>query len=447
MRRIALVLLLALLLSLLSGCGRIFQADYYHETDYELPEQQEKPEPRDKVTVADRAALKRELLDMVYAGQSERRISFDPGYVGDSREDLEDACGTMHREDALWAYCVQNARFEISHIVTRDEADVHIDYAASALPVDAVLQLNYAAGLEKILREAMHSDSRRLVILIGNSTYSADAMAELVRKVYRADPGCAVVEPSADVYMYSGAGRQRLYDVELDYRLDDEELLSRREALDAVDSNSLLGEDRGAGMRALALAQALIEGCELSSLKSFNTAWDALVGGKADSEGLALAYVLLCRQQSLSCRIVYGQQNGRDHCWNIIELDGQHYHVDLSACRKQGIEHGFLLNDESMWAAYRWDTSSYELCAGTLNYWTLTGLEPEPSPEPSLPPELSGEPPEPGVSPEPGETPEPGESPEPGETPDPGSTPEPEESPAPEESPWPEEPSEPTPEG
>ena len=411
MRKTALLLLLCLLAGLLSGCGSVYRADYYHETDVAFPEPpQGDGSPAGTVSAANADELRAELLAMVYAGQSEGRISFDSGYAGDPRADLEAACGTMHREDALWAYCVQNARFEISHIVTHDEADLHIDYAESALPVGEVLQLNYAAGLEKILRGAMESDSRRLVILIGNSRYSADAMDDLVSAVYRADPACAAVAPQADVYMYSGAGRQRLYDIELDYRLDDEALHQRRAELAAFDSEALLGADRSSGMRALSLARYLTENCALTALSGHNSAWDALIAGQADSEGLALAYVLLCSQQNIPCQIVQGQRQRQEHFWNIIELEGQHYHVDLTACIRDGIETGFLLNDESMWTAYRWDTSSYAICAGSLDYWTLTGLERRTEPEAA--PEESPEPAE-----EPTETPvpsgEPEESPEP----------------------------------
>ena len=425
MRKTALVLLLCLLAGLLSGCGSVYKADYYHETDYAFPEQpQGDPSPQDKVTVADAAALRRELLDMVYAGQSDRRIAFDPGYEGDPRADLEAVCGTMHREDALWAYCVQNARFEVSHIVTHDEAEVWIEYAASALPVGEVLQLNYAAGLEKTLRAAMESDCRRLVILIGNSRYSADTMADLVRTVYRADPDCAAVEPKADVYMYSGAGRQRLYDIELDYRLDDETLRQRRAELAAFDSISLIGADRSSGMRALALASYLTDNCTLTEFSGHSSAWDALIAGEADSEGLALAYVILCGQQGIPCQLVQGQRERQEHFWNIIELDGEHYHVDLSACIRDGIGNGFLLNDESMWTSYRWDTSSYAICAGGLDYWTLTGLDrtpaqpeeqPEPAEEMAEPTEEPEETTEPAGEPE--EPPEPTEEPAPSEEP------------------------------
>lgn len=440
MRKTGLVLLLCLLAGLLGGCGRVYQADYYHESDYPLPgEKQESPSQSEKLTVKNYAELRQALLDMVYAGESERSIAFDSDYEGNSRADLEAACGTMHREDALWAYCVQNARYEVSRIVTHDEALLHVEYAASALPVSEVLQLNYAANLEKLLREAMESDARHLVILIGNSRYSADAMADLVSAVYRADPACAAAEPAADVYMYSGAGRQRLYDIELDYGLEDEVLQRRREELAAFDSGALLGDNLSDGMRALALAQFFVENCELSPLSSRGSAWDAMIGRKANPEGLALAYVQLCREQNIPCVIVSGQYQWREHFWNIIELGGQHYHVDLAACIRDGIENGFLLNDESMWAEYRWDTSSYAICAGPLDYWTLTGLQREPFLPPPV--ETQAPPPEseaPAITTQPEETPKPEASPEPEESTKPEASAEPEISPAPEETETPE---------
>lgn len=403
MKRIAGALLLCLLLCLLAGCGSLYASGYYHETDYSFPEQPgQDPSPREKVTVRNASELRSELLNMVYDGRSEGVIAFDPGYEGDARADLEAACGTMHREDALWAYRVQTAHYELSHIVTQEEAAIHVDYSASALPVDQIRQLSYSSSVESVIRSALQSDSRRLVVLIGNSSYSADAMAGAVSSVYRSDPACAAVEPTADVYMYSGSERQRLYDIGLDYSLDDMELARRREALSEIDSEEMLGADRSDGMRALSLCRWLSENCSVDEQPGHSTPYDALFGRRADSEGLALAYVLLCRQQGIPCRIVYGQLQWAEHCWNIIELEGQNYHVDVAACASGGMQAGFLLNDESMWTRYRWDTSAYEICAGNLNYWVLTGLSPDPEsteapeeteePEESLPPEETGAP-------------------------------------------------------
>ena len=359
---------------LLCGCGSIFQAEYYRETEYDSPEQAEQP-PKDKVTVKNRAELKSEVLALAYAGQDEGNIAFDPAYDGDAREDLEATCAMMHREDALWAYCVQSVRYEISHIVTNDVAKLRVEYAESARPVDEILQLNYATGLEKIMREAMEQGSSSAVILIAKSSYSADSMERLVSAVYRSNPLCSTVEPNADVHMYSGAGRQRLYEINFRYALSQEQLMERRGQLQRLNIERLLNtKEQDTPQAALTACRYLMENCVLSTDRTKNTAYDALIGGEANSEGLALAYMALCQQLKIPCRIVYGQRQWREHCWNIIDLEGQHYHVDMAACVENGAETGFLLNDESMWAHYRWDTSSYDICQGDLDYWKVSGL-------------------------------------------------------------------------
>lgn len=419
MKRAALCLTLLFAAVLLGGCSSLLAGDYYHETDYYVAAQDDKP-AQGSVTVKNAEELKKELLGMVYAAKSEGVIAFDPAYAGDIRADLEDACGTMHREDALWAYCVRSAHYEISHIVTHDEASVFVEYAESTLPADQILQLTYATGLNEIMAGAMEKGTRNLVILIERSSYSVDNMARLVRDVYRNDPSCSPVNPTVDVYMYSGAGRQRLYDIELDYRLDEETLQERRAALEAFDAQELLHDaEQTKPMAALEACQYLVDNCAFVNRSGSNTVYDALIAGEANSEGLALAYVELCHEIGVPCKIVYGQYLWRDHCWNIIELEGQHYHVDLTACIRDGVEHGFLLGDEQIWTEYRWDTSSYEQCGGPLNYRLLMGLGPEEEANPAEEPdEPAEEPDEPAEEPA-GESPAPSgeEKPEPEETP------------------------------
>ena len=122
---------------------------------------------------------------------------------------------------------------------------------------------------------------------------------------------------------------------------------------------------------ALAACIYLAENCVLSADGNENTAYSALIMGSADSEGLALAFVEMCHQLGVGCQIVYGQLSWRDHCWNIVQINGEYYHVDVSACISAGMEQGFLRSDESMWNSYRWDISSYPACNGPLTFWDL----------------------------------------------------------------------------
>ena len=129
-------------------------------------------------------------------------------------------------------------------------------------------------------------------------------------------------------------------------------------------------------LRALAACEYLLENCSYTE-SGQNDIYSALILGEANSEGMALAYVELCRQLDIPCQIVYGQRNWRSHCWNIIQLGGDSYHVDVSVCAEQGLESGFLLPDETMWGHYRWDISSYPPCRGKLSYTALIPPAPE----------------------------------------------------------------------
>ena len=75
----------------------------------------------------------------------------------------------------------------------------------------------------------------------------------------------------------------------------------------------------------------------------------------------------LCRQLGVDCRIVYGQRSWQDHCWNIVRVNGEYYHVD-AGLTDASVENNFLKPDQSFWENYRWDVASYPACTGSLTY-------------------------------------------------------------------------------
>lgn len=370
-RRLTAILLTAALAFSLCGCGSVFDKEYWAVSDY-VPPTQEKSDDTERITVRNFLSLKKSILDMVYMGATEGNIAFDPNYDGDALEDIEEACWQVRTQNALCAYCVVDITHETSKIVSYYETKIKISYAASAAPVSEIVQLPYVIGVEDILKNAMDNNQRRVVIFVNASSYSAARMANVVGEVYRTYPLCSAVEPKTDIYMYSGSALQRLYEINLDYGLSENELIRRKSQLKNLDVRNSVG---ATGMddlySAFAASAYLAEKCELSDQSLDNTVYSALIKNSANSEGLALAYVELCRQLGIECRIVCGQYAWKDHCWNIINIDGEYYHVDVSACIRSGMEYGFLRNDESMWTNYRWDTASYPSCTGNLTFYDI----------------------------------------------------------------------------
>ena len=98
--------------------------------------------------------------------------------------------------------------------------------------------------------------------------------------------------------------------------------------------------------------------------RGYDSAYSALSYGYAGSEGIALAYTELCRQLGIDCTVVYGQLDWADHCWNVIKLDGDYYHVDVTACIDGGIRdtHQILEADFPIFYKYRISNGSLGRC-------------------------------------------------------------------------------------
>ena len=351
----------------LCGCSGWFNKEYLSVKDY-VPPAQENYNSKDKINVRNFSGLRQALLRFAYAGESQGRIVFDASYDGDPLEDLASACRQVRTQDALCAYCVENIAYELNKIVTINEASVYISYSDVSESAGDIRHLSFSSGVDDIIREAFSTGTKKLVVLIGRSSYSAEDMAAAVTRVYREHPALVPKEPLASVNMYSGTGAQRLYEIGINYGMTAEEMNARTARLRAVDAFSDLDKtDMSEAQLAYAAYEYLTDNCSVSDDKNNNNAYAALVEGRANSEGLAFAYVELCRQLGVDCRIVYGQKDWQEHCWNIVRLDGSYYHVDVSAAITYGSGDGFLMNDEQAWSKYRWDVASYPKCAGELN--------------------------------------------------------------------------------
>ena len=371
----AAALLLAAFCLLLCGCGDFFDRDYLSVTDYEIPAQE--PPAEDSVTVRDLAELRQFLTGLLNDQASEGRIVFDSSYAGDINADIASACWQVRTQDAFFAYCVANISYDVSKLVNHYEARFTISYNEAGEDPDSIVRLQLTTGLAEQLRQAIAGGDSRLVVLIGRSSMTAEDVENLASKVYRENPIIEPREPRVTVNMLSGTGSQRLYEISFNYNLSDEELQQRRAELQALEPFAEAEQiPEGSAERALLACEYLLEHSSYSESAS-NDIYAALIGGEANSEGLALAYVELCRQLEVPCQVVYGQRNWRNCCWNIIQLEGKSYHVDVSACMTLGIDQGFLLPDETMWMLYRWDISSYPPCNGELRYADLRPMPEE----------------------------------------------------------------------
>ena len=377
-RRIAAFFLVLAAAFSLCGCGSVFDAEYVVETSFEpvLPVLETGP---DNTAVESPGEIKQVLLDMVTDGRSSHRMVFSPSYPGDVNNDMASAVWQARTQDALCAYCVENISYDVFRIVNHYEAVVSVLYGKAAEDRESIVLLPYAADAGDVLREAMACGQEALVLLIDRSSYSDEEMVEFARQIYREDPAIAPCEPEIHVNMIIGSDTQRLYDFSFSYPPSAKEFAERQAALSSL---SFFDDEDCASLseaqRALLACQTLLDCCRYTADAEKDSLYDALVGGEANSRGMACAYTALCRRLGLSCRMIVGQRHWEDHVWNLVEIDGMYYHVDTAACAVLGPESAFLLNDESAWGTYRWDYFAYPHSDGTLRYEEIPSWQTQP---------------------------------------------------------------------
>lgn len=376
MKRWLALLLCAALAAGLCGCGSIFDKEYVVEQPYVLSTGDPNAAAGVRISVSSFAQLKQALLNLVSEGKTEGSLVFDSAYDGDVTEDMASACWEVRSQDALCAYCVQNIAYELSKIVTYYEAKVTVSYSGAVMAPTEIQRLSYSTGIGEIVQSGMENGQKQMAILVDHSTYTAEQVENLVFQTYSQHPAIAPREPLTEVKILSGSGTQRLYEINLDFGVSAKELESARREMEELDPFAQLdSESMSEAQRALLAARYLTENCEWSPAEPEDSVYSALITGRAGDEGMAYAYVELCRRMGLNCSVIRGQKDWEDYCWNIVQIDGAWYHVDLGSCIQLSYEQGFLLRDEAIWSTHRWDTGTYPQCSGELNYLDLLEAE------------------------------------------------------------------------
>lgn len=370
---------LCLCLSLsLTGCAAMLERDYLSVTPHaRLPAAAD-----DSTTVW--VETYPELVDAIFSLVSEHRESGVirlRNWKGNVRQNLSDACDEVSHDDPLGAYAVDRIKPEFVRIATYYEATVSIDYRRTAEQVASVNTVAGSGAIRGELRDALTSFVPETAFRVNyfDQAQGDDYIPRLIRQAYYDSPAAALGLPEAVVNLYPESGQQRVVDVLFTYPEEPELLREKSQAL--TSAAQVLVDPYRTGLRNSALIpvlyRALREHTGLGEAQdaplpapsvSGSTAYAALVEGQADSEGLALAYKLLCDLAGVECTVVDGTLEGTPRFWTIVTVEQNvHRHVDPSRAE------GLLLTDTQMSeSGFVWDTQEYPSCGESLSETSTT---------------------------------------------------------------------------
>lgn len=138
-----------------------------------------------------------------------------------------------------------------------------------------------------------------------------------------------------DIQYYQGYKIAQAWEIEMvDYFLTDEEKRTLAAAQEMVDEAERYSQSPY--QTALNLHDGLVRRVTYESKggkedwDSRDTAVGALLNGRAECDGYADAFYLLCTLAGIPVGFQYGQADGGLHQWNLIFFDGWWYHVDVT---------------------------------------------------------------------------------------------------------------------
>ncbi len=275
-------------------------------------------------------------------------------YPGDVSADLTAACLEAVQEDPLGAYSVDYIKHDVNRILSYYEARLTLSYQRTAEEVGKIVSVTGSGAIKDELRETLSRFATDTTLRISYFAEDESYIHHLVALAYYSVPQAAFGLPDVTMSLYPESGIQRIVELKLTYPLEEEELLQKQEALMARVEELL---PKGMPATAREVYDLLVEQVELTREDGFSTAYAALMEGKADAQGLALAYQLLCDQAGLPCTVVLGNEESQQKFWNIVTTDQGSRHVDCSQPDRFG------LTDRQLFelGGYVWD-NSYPLC-------------------------------------------------------------------------------------
>lgn len=362
------------MLPALSGCSA-FQKEYVVVTDY-VDDSAVEDAPNFE-NVASYSQLRKALSSMVSERLENAVLRFNSSYSGDILKDLSTASWSIRAESALGAWCVERISYDVRRIVSYYEADVVIEYKRTFEEMASIVHLTGTLLLNETIQEALRQAQPRLILRLSSNTMDEDQALAAVQEAWFDDPTCSAVPPSADIQVYSGQSLEKIVDIYFSYDYSAQWLEQLRLSMEQA-ANTMLSAipDSVEASAALYAFTSLADACQydMEATDFGETAYGALVIGRANSLGYAQAYKLLCDRLEIPCQIISGRYNHDEHFWNIIELDGQYYHVDVSLAGYNSPERTFLRTDSDFWGPYWWLIDEYPPCDGTLTYAAVLRL-------------------------------------------------------------------------
>lgn len=355
MKRFGAMLLLVCIL--LSGCSTWLDGSYYSVKPHE---EKQEDFSSDIVAASSYSTLCRALTGMVHSGTTSGVISVKNYNQLVLARDMQYAVEDVKANDPIGAYAVEEVEFELGTKAGQPAIAVKISYYHDRAELQKIHQLEDMNQVKQDIGEALDNCDSGVVLYVEN--YQGLDCIQWVEDYSSLHVDRVMETPQVAVSIYPETGTSRVLELKFVYQNSRDSLRSMKEQvktiLDVVvaDAEMKDGEINKYKAALTALPRKLI-----SKDISLTPAYSLLMHGVGDSKALARVYSALCNRLGLNCITVTGTYQGKPRNWNILQIDGAYFHLDL--LRSLGTGDLRIMTDSQM-SGYVWDYAAYPVCSG-----------------------------------------------------------------------------------
>ncbi len=357
MKPAAIAWVLVLCLSL-SGCGSFLTGEYVWEQTHYIPPV---PDSGQDIAASDYEQLVGVLTDAIEEGKELLTVSVAQYDRNSLETDVDRAAASVRATNPVAAYAVSNIYWQIGTSAGETVLVVQVHYLHGQSEIKKILPVaDNAAALEAIA-SAMNNCDTSIVLRIASFVQED---FQLAIEAYALEKPQYVMEaPQVSINLYPERGVSRVVEIRFSYvngrdalRDMQQQVLTLFDA--SVNMVSMTGRQREKCNQLYAL---LVERFQKYTIEtSITPAYSLLLYGVGDSKAFATVFSAMCREAGLTAYVVGGTRSGNLWYWNIVQIDGIYYHVDL--LRSKGEGNLRLLTDSIINEGYVWDFSAYPVC-------------------------------------------------------------------------------------
>lgn len=293
---------------------------------------------------------------------TEQGVIYVRNYSGDIAADLEETIHYATHEDPIGAYAVDYVDAELNGNGEEGSVNMSIVFRRSAAEIDAIVTVSSNTGAYDRIRQALSAFDVSLTLRIRN--YQEADFARYIYDYCLDHPAIVPVIPNLSAQVYPEEGESRILELHFAYPVAREELRLIQSEVQTIwnSASSYVRSGKNAQEQAQLLCRFLSTRFSYSITDTFPQmpAYELLCRGKAHSYSFASVFYAQCLSVGLDCELVSGSRNDAPHYWNLLQIDGQYYHIDLLRSLEQGQTELLLLtSQELIQEGYSWQPEAY----------------------------------------------------------------------------------------